>query len=127
MVSSTRRNEHVPPSGLAAKMLRFAKSKTIKPYFSAWIEIGGDKIYLRKGVDGRFHLANWQFKTKSKGHARLILDYFEKLVKTDAFPFKGLKVESVGNARFAAFFRARAGWKEVEDGLPLVPTFLFDA
>jgi hypothetical protein len=126
MVSSTRKTKLVPPSGMAAKMLKFAKSKTINPYFSAWIEIGGDKLYVRKGADGRFHLANWQFKTKSKGHATRILDYFETLVKTDDFPFKGLKIESVGNARFAAFLRKREGWVE-KGGLFYVPDFVYDA
>ena len=127
MVSSTRRTKLVPPSGLAAKMLKFSRSKTINPYCSGWLVFNGDKIYVRKGADGRFHLANWQLKTKGTGHATRILDYFEKLVKTDDFPFKGLKVESVGNQRFAAFFRKREGWVEVGDGLPFVPTFLYDA
>jgi hypothetical protein len=60
------------------------------------------------------------------GHATRILDYFEEIVKRDDFPFRGLKIESVGNLMFAAFLRKREGWKEVEDGLPLVPTFVFD-
>ena len=127
MVSATRKTKRVPPSGLAARMLKFATSKTIDRFCNGWLVQGRDRIFVRKGVDGRFHLANWWFERKGKGHAKQILDYFEQHIREQSIPYKGLKVESVGNQRFAAFFRARMGWKEVEDGLPFVPTFVYDA
>jgi hypothetical protein len=126
MVTATRSNKMVPPSALAAKMFKFSKATTINPYFSGWITHAGDRIYVRKGVDKRFHLATWQLKKKGQGHATRILEYFEKLVKMEEFPYKGLKVESVINERFADFFRERGGWLEVNDLSP-VSTFVFDA
>lgn len=124
MVHSTRRTKFVPPSSLASKMLKFATTRTINPYFNGWLQFASDKIYVRKGVDRRFHLANWNFKKRGHKHATRILEFFETIVKTNDFPYIGLKVETVLNHRFAAFFRTRKGW--VEDG-ETPPSFVFDA
>lgn len=122
MPSITRRGS-LPPSGLANKIERYARTgKYSTGYGNAWIECSGDRLYVRGHKTKRLELANWQFKTRGRGHAKELLHYFETLIMNNSLPQIELYVESVHNRRFADFFRNRHGWIEVNG-----PSFTFSS
>ena len=122
MPSSTRSGVAIFPSGLTGKVVGFAKEGTGAPSCgNAWLSCEGDKLYVRRYNPRRLELAAWAFKKRGRGHATKMLAYLEEHLVD--LPQSELYVESVGNERFADFFRRRPGWEEVPAGR--FPCFVF--